>query len=76
MQVCCRLRCSTVHYTEELLRWGAKPRLVRVTRVVEHTHHKTACCVFVQPTGRTVDNIWLPLGTLILEYPDHVRQLP
>lgn len=61
---------------EELLRWGAKPRLVRVARVVEHVHYKTACCVFVQPTGRTVENIWLPLGTLILEYPDHVRQLP
>ena len=61
---------------EELLRWGAKPRLVRVARVVEHVHYKTACCVFVQPTGRTVENIWLPFGTLLLEYPEHVRQLP
>ena len=59
---------------EELLRWGAKPRLVRVKRVLD-IKYPSACCDFVQPDGREVHNVWLPLGVLLVEYPEHARHV-
>lgn len=59
---------------EELMRWGATPRLVRVHQVRE-TGHRIARCTFAQPDGRFVENVWLPLGDLRLDYPEHVRHL-
>jgi hypothetical protein len=56
----------------ELLGCGAKPRLVRVKRVL-HGKFRSACCDFVQPNGRVVEDVWLPMGRILLEYPEHAR---
>lgn len=59
---------------EELLRWGATPRLKCVTAVYDGVFKK-ACCVFVQPSGRTVPDVWLPLGVLKRLYPPQTGHL-
>lgn len=61
---------------EELLRWGAKPRLLSVDGVMDGVHFRRVRCTFVQPSGRHVEHVWLPIGTVTIEYPEHVRLLP
>lgn len=54
---------------DELLHFGATPMLQSVTSAVHTGMYVKVCCVFVQPCGRVVSNIWLPKTLLRLVYP-------
>lgn len=60
---------------EELLRWGARPRLHRASRAIRKATYTTVCCTFIHPSGKLLGDVWLDLGTLRLEYPSHVSGL-
>lgn len=54
---------------DELLHFGATPMLQSVTSAMHTGMYVKVCCVFVQPCGRVVSNIWLPKTVLRLVYP-------
>jgi len=60
---------------EELIRWGARPRLFKVHALYEGGAYVKAQCTFVQLDGRLVRDVWMPLEYLRMEYADHVRHL-
>ena len=60
---------------EELLRWGARPKLHRVFNSYEGPWYTRVRCSFVQPTGCLVENVWLPLSILKSEYASAVAHL-
>lgn len=60
---------------EELLHWGATPRLVAVNHTYRHGEATRAVCTFAQPDGRLVRNVVVPLGVLKLEYPTQTEHL-
>ena len=59
---------------EELMRWGATPRLRKVTQIVQKPSHRMARCTFVQPDGRLVPDVWIPYGDLRVDYPSQVAR--
>lgn len=59
---------------EELMRWGATPRLLKVTQIVQKPSHRMARCTFVQPNGRLVPDIWVPYGVLRIDYASAVAR--
>ena len=59
---------------EELIRWGATPRLHKVAQIVQKPTHRMARCTFVQPDGRHVPDIWIPYGDLRVDYPWQVAR--
>jgi hypothetical protein len=60
---------------EELLRWGARPKLHRVHNVYEGGQFTRVRCTFVHPTGKLVENVWLPLSILKAEYAREISHL-
>lgn len=74
------LRLATLRpcWDEEIvglvMRWGAFPPLHRIHRVVE-TRFRNAQCTFVEPSGRLVKNVWVPVGSLKIFYPQQTAHL-
>ena len=67
---------------DELIRWGARPKLHRVYRTFPGPHKTDVECVFVQPSGRLTDQlrgvphrILQPLAWLRMRYPEQVSHL-
>lgn len=59
---------------DELLRWGAKPRMLKVEHVLQRRHFRVAECTFVHPDGRLVDDVWIPYGLVRRVYPDQAAR--
>lgn len=54
----------------ELIRYGATPRLHEIRRVIQRVHYKDTECVFVEPSGRLVPMVFVPFCAISLLYPD------
>lgn len=53
----------------ELMRWGAKPKLVEINHVNRCATVPLVSCTFAQPDGQLVRNVVMQLDILRLEYP-------
>lgn len=60
---------------EELLRWGARPKLHSVYDIHDNGRYKRVRCTFVHPEGVLVRNVWLPFSILMSEYTRQTRHL-
>lgn len=59
----------------ELLLLGVAPRLHAVVDVYRARLYVDVCCTFVEPSGRLLSGVWLPLTLLQRYYAPHVRHL-
>lgn len=59
----------------EILRWGGRPPLHKVTRVVQRPHFREVVCVFVQPDGTLAHDVRLAMSILLCaEYAQQLSQ--
>ena len=70
----CRSRWDA-EVVEELIRWGAKPKLLHVHSVFRGGAYVKVQCTFVQLDGKLVGDVWMPLEYLRMEYSKHVRHI-
>ena len=71
------LECRPVWDLEtinELLRWGARPKLTRVGDT-RHTRYTEVMCFFLHPTGVPAAPFWIPLSLLRSIYPREVAHI-
>jgi len=61
---------------EELIRWGARPKLFEVRSVYDVGAYVKVQCTFVQLDGRLVHDVWMPLEYMRMDYASHVRHIP
>ena len=60
---------------EELIRWGARPKLLTVHAVYDGGAYVKVQCTFVHLDGTLVPNVWMPLEYLRMDYGECVRHL-
>ena len=60
---------------QELLLLGVVPRLHAVVDAYRAPLYVDVCCTFVEPSGRLLTGVWLPLTLLQRFYESHVRHL-
>ena len=57
---------------EELLKWGAAPPL-HSCGIIHDGRYKSIECIFVEPSGKLTEGIFVPYGVMKYKYGDRVK---
>ena len=71
LATCSEWKDHTVH---ELIEEGGVPRLLKVRQYIPTRGNGRVLAMFVQPNGRFVDNVIIPLPTLCALYPEAAQK--